>query len=57
MPQFFVLITNAVFAAGALLGAVQVMPMTTVQFEGIYLNLLKIHRVQNEGFTTTFQES
>ena len=58
MPHFFVLFPNApVFAAGALRGAVQVMQMTTVQFEGVYLNLLKMHRFQNEGVTTTFQES
>ena len=58
MPQFFVLFPNApVFAAGALLGAVQVMQMTMVQFEGVYLNLLKMHRIKNEGVTTIFQES
>ena len=46
-----------VFAAGALRGAVQVMQMTTVQFEGVYLNLLKMHRIQNESISTIFQES
>ena len=58
MPQFFVLFPNApVFAAGALRGAAQVMQMTTVQFEGVYLNLLKMHRIQNESISTIFQES
>ena len=42
-----VLFLNApVFAAGALPGAVQVMQMTMVQFEGVYLNLLKMHRIR-----------
>ena len=35
-----------VFAAGASREAVQVMQMTTVQFEGVYLNLLKMHQIQ-----------